>query len=242
MTDRRSGPDQSRSATPDERRRLEEVYAGYESDGGRWSLSNPGNRLMVAQRARLMEQFLIGWRPHGLGRARVLDLGCGVHSVSCPTIDDAGPAVARFGIDLLFDRTRAACTSGQFAGVACADGSALPLAAASVDLVLIFTVFSSIADDAICAAIGRDVTRVIKQGGAVLWYDLAYPNPANRQVRAVPRASVERWFPSLRPSWRRTTLLPPLARRLGQATDTLYPVLSRLPLLTSHHLGILTAP
>lgn len=230
----------------DERRRLEGVYDHYRDDPAtreRWSQANPGNRAVVAERSREVDRLLDRWRPAGSGRLTVLDLGCGARSIVSPRIDDrsvAGPV--RLGLDLLHERTVDAARSGQFDGVVCADGSLLPVADASVDLVPVFTVFSSILDDGICRRIGAEVIRVLRPGGAVLWYDVRVRNPANPNLRAMPRPLVEGFFPGLARTWTRVTLLPPLARRLGPLTPVLYPTLRALPQLRSHHLGLFVKP
>jgi len=58
-------------------------------------------------------------------------------------------------------------------------------------------------------------------------------------VRGVSASRVRELFPQLDGRLHPVTLLPPLARRLGPATSTLYPVLGAVPPLRSHLLGVL---
>ena len=64
------------------------------------------------------------------------------------------------------------------------------------------------------------------------------------QVHIVGRSGRD-WtelFPSYRAEVRSLTVAPPLARRLGGATGTLYPLLARVPLVRSHLAGVLVKP
>ena len=123
-----------------------------------------------------------------------------------------------------------------------ADGSRLPIASASVDLVLLFTLLSSVVDPDVQQAIADEVRRVVRPGGAVLCYDMRLPSPRNPNVTPLSRKRLAALFPGLRPTWRSTTLLPPLARRLGPATSVAFGPLLRLPFLRSHILGLLVKP
>jgi hypothetical protein len=56
------------------------------------------------------------------------------------------------------------------------------------------------------------------------------------------RNLIKELFPKLRTNLRTITLLPPLARRLGRFTPILYPMLSAIPILRTHYLGLLVKP
>jgi hypothetical protein len=108
--------------------------------------------------------------------------------------------------------------------------------------VLAVTVFSSIFDTSMAANVAGEIERVLRPGGALLWYDFRYDNPSNRDVHGVRELEVRRLFPGLDGRLLGLTLLPPLARRLGPMTAVAYPILSRLPPLRSHLLGLLQKP
>ena len=83
----------------------------------------------------------------------------------------------------------------------------------------------------------REARRVTAPAGAVLIYEPRIPNPLNRATRRIRVGEVSA---VLRPpvARRTLTLLPPLARRLGSDSDSLYPLLVRVRLLRTHHLLI----
>lgn len=144
--------------------------------------------------------------------------------------------VAVTGVDLLLDRLITASASGH--AVLRADGRALPFRDKSFDLVAVFTVFSSILDPQIQRGLATEIVRVLSDTGAVLWYDLRLPGP-NRSVRPLSKSDVGRLFPSLHADLKSTTLLPPLARKLGPFDRYLMPSLAGVPLLRSHFVGLL---
>ena len=171
-----------------ERERLSEVYDHYRRDEGtqsRWSSTNPGNRAIVDERSRATERLLRQhWHTPSGRSCTLLDVGCGRYSLLAPTLDRSQQGVLdRLGVDLLLERVVDAERTSRFDALACADGTQLPIRDESVDLVALVTVLSSVLDDAIADAIAADVSRVLRPGGAVVWYDFRYRNPANSNTR-----------------------------------------------------------
>ena len=101
------------------------------------------------------------------------------------------------------------------------------------------TIFSSILDRGMADNVASEIVRVMRPGGALLWYDVRYDSVSNASVKGVGHARIRNLFPALHGSLRSVTLLPPLARRLGPATGVLYPTLASLPPLRSHLVGLL---
>jgi hypothetical protein len=87
--------------------------------------------------------------------------------------------------------------------------------------------------------VARSMSRVLRPGGAVVWYDLRYPNPSNHHLRSVTKRQIRRLFPSAPLALESTTVLPPLARRLGRINDRAYPLLASVPALRSHWVGLI---
>jgi hypothetical protein len=90
--------------------------------------------------------------------------------------------------------------------------------------------------------VAQEVSRVLKPGGAVVWYDFIYNNPKNPQVRGLRLSAIRDLFPDFHFIMRKVTLFPPLARRLGPLTSVLYPALAAIPCLRTHYLGLLHKP
>jgi len=110
----------------------------------------------------------------------------------------------------------------------------LPLEPGTFDVVLLFTVFTSLLDDEYRVRLATYVWRVVKPGGGVLWYDFCVDNPRNPDVRGVPVKAIRRLFPEGALHCRRITLAPPLARAAVRLHSSLYALLNTIPLLRTH--------
>lgn len=161
----------------------------------------------------------------------VLEVGCG-EGINLLQLIRLGFNPARLiGNDLREDALSVARrilpSSVRFAA---GEASGLDLGDESFDIVMQSTVFSSILDDTMQAAVATRMWTLTRPGGAVLWYDLARDNPWNRDVRGVPLERIRTLFPDAEITAQRITLAPPIAR----AAPWLYGVLDALPFLRSH--------
>ena len=223
--------------------RIARAYQDLEGRaGGRWDLANRGNQAILAERRKFTRRLLAdaGFLP--LGARRVLEVGSGL-GAELAWLRELGAASSNLvGVDLLANRVEAARRTFPEIEFRQANAEHLEFAAAEFDLVLAITIFSSILDPRMAAGVAREMVRVLKPGGALLWYDVRYDSVSNRNVRAVTAARVRGLFPSLQGELATVTLLPPLARRLGALTGGVYPMLSWFSPLRSHLIGLLRQP
>lgn len=229
--------------TEPEVERIARVYGNYRDDPdiqAQWRADNPGNRAIVQEREREMKRLL---RAHGrwpLDGCTILEVGCGSGNVLASLRRWGARAGRLYGVDLLPERIAAARRRYPELQFQCANAEALDLEDGSVDLVLLFTVFSSILDKRMATNVAKEIERVLSGDGAVLWYDFRYDNPRNPHVRGVTQADIQRLFPDFRHDLRTMTVLPPLVRRLGRLAPLLYPLLVHIPPLRTHYLGLLS--
>jgi glycosyltransferase involved in cell wall biosynthesis/SAM-dependent methyltransferase len=224
-----------------ERVRVRNVYRSYEASTARkraWSGANPGNRRIIGALYEEIRSSLIATNNFpGDGRV-LLDVGCGYGDLLGWLVLHGASTDSLRGVDLLEERVAAA--RERVAGVTfqVADARQLPLPSESVDAVVMSTVLSSVVGRENRTRVAAEAMRVVRGDGVVLSYDLRYSNPRNRRVRPVGRRELERLFPGARIDTRSLTLLPPLARSLGKATEALYGPLATLPALRSHLLAV----
>ena len=227
--------------TDQEVERLRSVYRAYRESPAvqaQWDGNNPGNRAIVAERQRATRAVLnaAGYLP--LKNHTVLEVGCGSGGV-LPGMVGLGARPDRlYGVDLLPERIEGARQRYPGISYQCANAERLAFPDGHFDLVLLSTVFSSILDEEMAGNVAQETVRVLKPGGAVLWYDFHH-NPKNPHVRGMTRARIGGLFPSLSMNLRSVTLVPPLARRMGPLTPVLYPLMASIPLLRTHYLGLL---
>ncbi len=139
------------------------------------------------------------------------------------------------GTDLLGTRIMQAHALLPHLPLTCADGQHLPYRHDTFDLVLQYTVFSSVLDSAIKTNLAFEMLRVVKPGGLILWYDF-WLNPTNKQTCGVRIAEIRNLFPGCRFKLQRITLAPPLARRSVEISWLFSYLLERLGLFNSHYL------
>lgn len=220
--------------------RIARAYRELEANAGsRWDLSNRGNQLILAERRRLATALLnrAGWIP--LSGRRVLEVGSGGGSELAWLLELGAPPSMLVGVDLLPDRVAAARAAYPKFEFHAANAEHLDFPGGAFDLVMAFTVFSSILDPSMARNVASEIHRVLKPGGGLLWYDFRYNSPANRHVRGVGLARVRELFPALKGELHSVTVVPPLVRRLGPLTAALYPALATVPPLRSHLMGLL---
>lgn len=222
--------------------RLQQVYRGYGESAAvraRWDTQNPGNQAIDRERWRQIRAALRAGERFPLSGLRILEVGCGNGGILRGLPALGAHAADTFGLDLLRERVERAQQHNPGATVMMANAEALPFRSERFDLILVFTVFSSILDRAMAQHVAGEIDRLLYPRGAVLWYDFRFNNPRNPHVRGMPRAAIRALFPGFDLRLRSTTVLPPLARRLGRATPLLYPALAAIPPLRTHYLGLL---
>jgi SAM-dependent methyltransferase len=227
----------------EERERVSTAYARYEEAGAaaRYSRFDPAHLFILQECERRMLRALRRAGRTSLHDARILEVGCGTGQWLRQLVAWGAQPANLAGVDLLerrIDDARRLCP----AGVTLHAGSAGALAHddASFDVVLQVTLFTSVLDAAERARIAREMVRVTRPGGTILWYDFHVNNPRNPDVRGVGAAEVRALFPGCAVRLERITLAPPIARRVVPRSWLAAALLARVPLLCSHLLGVIT--
>ena len=218
-------------------------YARRAPADERYHLTRPAALLAMQERQRAM-LALFARRGFGdLAQLRLLEVGSGGGGNLLELLQVGFLPEHLAGIELLPERHAAArARLPEAVQLVCGDASAEPVAAASRDIVLASTVFSSLLDDAFQQRLAAAMWRWLKPGGGVLWYDFTVDNPRNRDVRGVPPARIRALFPEAQVESRRVTLAPPLARAVCRVHPGLYTLFNALPPLRTHLLCWLGKP
>ncbi len=173
----------------------------------------------------------------------VTEVGCGSGDNLLELLRLGFSAERLCGIELLAERHALARARLPAATqVLLGEATRADVAPGSQDIVLQSTVFSSLLDDAFQQRLADAMWRWLRPSGAVLWYDFAFDNPANRDVRGVPLARVRALFPQGRVTARRVTLAPPLARLACRVHPALHRLLDAMPWLRTHRLCWISKP
>jgi ubiquinone/menaquinone biosynthesis C-methylase UbiE len=200
-----------------------------------YALSNPAYLFTIQQRQRAMMKLLGREGMLPLAEKDILEFGCGNGGVLLELLAAGANPARLHGTDLLATRIEQTHHLLPNLALTCADGRQLPYADNSFDLILQFTVFSSILPRAVCYTVAQEVRRVLRPTGLILWYDF-WLNPKNRATWGIRPQQIRQLFPGCRYSFHRITLAPPLARRVVPLTWTGALLLEKLQFLNTHYL------
>lgn len=187
------------------------------------------------ERQEILVRFFRGLGLASLRGLKMLDVGCGSGGQLRRLIDFGAAPEDCFGIDLF----RKSLASGRRLNpdIVLVEGSGaqLPFQANAFDLVFQFTMLTSVLDTQVRRSIAEEIRRVLRPGGYFIWYDFAYSNPKNPNVRGIGRKEISELLDGFSLSFRRATLAPPIGRRALQISPLLYPALNFISLLRSHY-------
>jgi SAM-dependent methyltransferase len=222
----------------DELERIRKEYSNREQrlEGSNlYSLFNPAQMFSIHQRQRMVAKCLQRNEFYPLREFRILEVGCGSGGILLEMLGLGALARNLHGVDLIHYRAQAANTIAPCFPLICADGQHLPYPESSFDLVMQFTVLSSILDEGVRSNLAHELLRVTKPSGLVLSYDF-WLNPTNKQTSGLNIREIRRLFPGCQFNFHRITLAPPLARRLVPISWNLCHLLESLQVFNTHYL------
>lgn len=221
--------------------RIKKAYAKRNSliKDDRYSYFNQANLFIVHLREKEMLRLLHYAGMNSLKDTIILDVGCGRGRVLQRFVDYGALPEDLFGIDLLPDRIEQAQKLNPGINFKCGDAQKLPYRDESFDIVLQFTVFTSVLDEQMKGNIAREMLRVLKRDGIILWYDYHVNNPKNPDVKGVKKKEIKQLFPNCSFHFRRITLAPPLVRVIAPYSLLLCYLLEKIPLLCTHYLTVI---
>ncbi len=228
-----------------ETERIVEAYARRAKSvpPGRYSAIELSNLLRIQELEREIIKLLT-WSQHTqLDHEKVLDVGCGSGFWLRQLVQWGATPENLFGIDLLQERIKKGnelCPKGIT--LQWGDASKLKFGDGTFSLILQFTAFTSILDPTMKMEVASEMSRVLKPGGAILWYDYFVSNPCNPDVRGVKRKEILQLFPEFSIFLKRITLAPPLGRVVGPFSPALYRTISIFKALCTHYLGFFEKP
>jgi ubiquinone/menaquinone biosynthesis C-methylase UbiE len=231
---------QSHTELESEESRIRSVYAQRPRSSSLYSWFNLGYLFYIQQLERRVLSLLNETGFSVLDDKKILEIGCGQGNWLREFIKWGASPGNMTGIDLLPDRVckaRGLCPQGI--EIQCGNAAKLPFHDNSFDILLQFTVFSSILDSKIKEVAAYEMIRVLKKGGIILWYDFFINNPQNHDTRAIRKCEIAQLFPDCRIKLAKVSLAPPLCRLLAPCSWLGCYALERLRIFNTHYMGVI---
>jgi ubiquinone/menaquinone biosynthesis C-methylase UbiE len=215
------------------RRRAREVPADY------YAWSRPANLLMHTQTLRAAIDMLCRASLFPLRGRRIVDIGCGNGTWLLEYMQWGANSADLAGIDLMPERIAQARLRLPAVDLRVGSASELPWPDESFDIVSQFLVFMNMSDPALKRAVAGEMLRVLRPGGAILWFDLRVSNPRNPNARGLRSAEIRALFPGCPVTLAPALLAPPLARLIAGWSWPLAEALRAARLLCTHYAGLI---
>jgi SAM-dependent methyltransferase len=197
---------------------------------------DPANLFLVQRREAALLELLSKHGKLPVGDRRILDVGCGSGHVLNRFLVYGAKLGNLTGVDLLENRVIAGREVNPHLDIRVADASDLPFDDDTFDVVLAFTLFSSIKSPVMRMRVAEEVQRVLRPGGGLVWYDF-WINPLNRDTESLGLRDIRRLFPGARVDARRATLAPPLVRSFIPHSRLFCELLEKVAPLRTHWLA-----
>ena len=203
-----------------------------------YSLFNPGELSMRHSRERVTLSMLAKYGFSDFTGKLLLEVGCGRgHQIGEYLRWGCNPDQIT-GVDIMPEFVTE--SSSRFPGTNIIEGSALelPFDTDSFDIVSQSTVLTSLTDDGQRKLMAKEMLRVLKPGGIILWFDFRFRSPKNPNVRHATAAEVKALFQGTEIHLQSVNLLPPLARMIAPVSVSRTSALEVFPFLRSHLRGV----
>lgn len=229
----------SRAFTERTRVEAEFLRRRKEIDGELYSPWHPGEVFLRSERKRIAARMLHTAGKFPRSEDQCLEVGCGAGGWLSDLLSWGPRQSDLHGIDISseqIDRARELFPAAEFR---VDDAAQMPWETGTFKLVIASTVLTSILDRSVRQLVANEITRVLAPRGTLLWYDFAFNNPRNPNVRGINRKELRGLFPELDGKVRSITLAPPLARLIAPHSWVLATFLEAIPLLRTHLLAVL---
>ena len=222
------------------KKRIQNVYKSYTFSkySNRWSRSSIGNRFIELEIVTFLKNKIIP-KEKSLNDKKILEVGCAGGSIINLLIRLGAKEENINGIDIRKNRLNDCKKRFPNSEINYMDARKLNFDENYFDIITVFTFFSSLLNENYQNEVSKELIRVLKPKGLIVFYDLRYNNPFNPNVVGITKSRLNDIFKNKLVDYDLLTLIPPLARSLGTLNYLLYKTLSYIPFLKSHYFAII---
>ena len=224
-----------------ETQRIQKYYEERKKLNSRslYTYFNINNLYMIHSRERKLLKLLSKNGLSDLSNKNILDIGCGTGGMLRNFVQYGAKPRNLYGIDLIGERIKKAKEISPNMHFIEKDASKLPYSSNYFDIITQYTVFSSIISKEVKQAVAKEMLRVLKKDGIIIWYDMRVSNPFDKNVNSIGKKEIKDLFRGCECSFYRVTLNPIISRRLSKVSVLLSQVFESLKILNSHYLAVI---
>lgn len=204
-----------------------------------YSLFNEGELFMSQQLERSFIKLLRRHSISSIGDKKILEVGCGTGWPLRRLVNYGAKPENLAGIDLLEGAIEKASKLSPNIDFICANAETLPFSSESYDVVMQFTMFTSILNPKTKCHAAQEMLRVLKADGLILWYDFYLNSPSNPDVKGIGKKEITGLFPGCFLEFNKLTLAPPIARMFAPHSFLVCYLLEKIPFLRTHYLVVI---
>ena len=224
-----------------EEERIKSIYKEYMNNSkilNKWSSKKVGNNF-IQKEFLITFKHLIKNNNIDVINKTILDIGCASGNKVKTLLEIGFNKKFITGIDIrenCIENAKLQFPNSKFYKM---DAREIQFSDKKFDFINVFTLFSSVLDDQNRYKVANEMIRLLKPNGIIMYYDVRYNNPANKNLKAVKRKQIFKLFPNMNIELLPVTLFPYLSRNLGTFNNQLYFLLSKIRFLRTHYIGLI---
>lgn len=222
----------------DELNRIKGIYSQKDkTNEATYNIMDPAVYMNFQERERALIRWLNFAGFGNVKNLKLLEIGCGFGDNLLQFIKLGFLPENLAGNELMEERiTIAKKKLPETVKIFSGDASALNLPVEYYDIVFQSMVFSSILNTELRKELAEKLWSLVKPGGGVLSYDMAFNSPKNKDIMKFSKKIISTLFPSKEVKYWRITLAPPVARLVTKVNPGLYTVFNIFPIVRTHQL------
>ena len=223
-----------------ERQRVEDEYKKYSKTGNLydlWSIFNPMPLYSHQKKEKMLLKLLKPYK-NAISSFKILDIGCGHGDLLHQLIMYGANLYNLYGFDIRFDTVKAGKTQYPFLNLINSNAQMLPFQDNTFDIVCLMTCLSSIPDQSTKRNIVKEVDRVLKKGGFIVYYDLKSPRYINNNLKGIPKSELLSLFPNYNITLYSTTLNCGLVKRIINISWLVTEIIEKIKVFNTNYIGI----
>ena len=221
-----------------EKERIRTIYDNYIKNDKyirKWSSINIGNKKINFELEYEIKNILEE-KQINVTNKTILDVGC-ASGQKLKILTQLGFDKSNiYGIDIRKESIKKAILKSPESHFSMMDARKILYSNDKFDFINVFTLFSSVISQNNRRKVVKEISRVLKPKGYIIYYDLRYNNPLNTNTKSMTEKNINSLFSGFDIEKKSITLLPPLARNLGRFTSFFYPIFSKISFLNTHFL------